>query len=246
MKHLLHPLLPLLALSATALPAQEQPSREVAPTLSPLAQELAQCGEDAAGIRARLELILNHLTENAEAYHIQGLTVPNLGLIPIAVEEGDGRYLGGAQWAASSTIFKIRMRFFTAALPAAHDADSKLTREMILIDTLVHELAHCFFYSRYPKIAKLTQEAPLTICEGYAIHVARAFMARHYYGSTTLPATVYEQNFLSPRYTRLYRNFCTTYTDANGRILWPRIDTAELHYAPQGYTLRNRTQISGQ
>ena len=245
MKYLLHPLLPLLALSATALPAQEQATREVAPTLSPLAQELAQFGEDAAGIRARLELILNHLAENAEAYHIQGLTAPNLELIPIAVEEGDGRYLGGAQWAASSTIFKIRMRFFTAALPAAHDKDT-LTREMVLVDTLVHELAHCFFYSRYPKIAKLTQEAPLTICEGHAIHVARAFMARHYYGSTTLPATVYEQNFLSPHYTRLYRNFCTGYTDAAGRILWQRIDTAELHYAPHGYTLRNRTQISGQ
>ena len=210
---------------------------------SPLAQQLARCGEDAAGIRARLQLILEHMAQDPAAYHVDGLTVPNLDLIPISVEKGDGRHLGGAQWAASNTIVKFRMSFFTAALPAADGTEAgRSEREMTLNDTLVHELAHCFFYSRYPKLAKVTEGEPLTICEGHAIHAARTFIQRHYFGTAPMPLSYYESTFLSPRYTRLYRTFRAQYTDRQGRVLRPYIDAAELRHAPTGYTLRNRVQ----
>lgn len=209
---------------------------------SELAQQLARCGEDPAGIRARLQLILDHLAQQPELYQVQGLTVPNLALIPVTVESGDGSHLGGAQWAANNSIVRFRMSFFTAALPEATDADSALHREMTLNDTLAHELAHCFFYSRYPKLAKETAGEPLVICEGYAIAVARAFIQKHYFGTTPMPTAFYEQVFLSKRYARLYRGFRARYTDTAGRILWPFIDAQELRYAPKGYTLRNRIQ----
>jgi len=245
MKHLLMLILPLMPLCTLAEPAPARASYDEAVKLSPLALQLAQCGEDAEGIRARLVLIQRHIAQEAEAYHVDGLTVPNLELIPIAVQEGDGRHLGGAQWAANNTILKVRMQFFTAALPPANDADSKLEREMTLNDTLAHELAHCFFYSRYPKLAKITQGLPLIICEGHAIHVARTFIQRHYFGGAPMPTAFYEKAFLSPHYTRLYREFSARYIGPDGRILRHAIDAAELYYAPKGYTLRNRTQISG-
>ncbi len=217
-------------------------SYDEAVQLSPLAKQLARYGEDAAGIRARLQCILEHMAQEPEFYQVRGLTVPNLALIPISVERGDGRHLGGAQWAANNSIVKFRMSFYTAALPDAADADGKLEREMVLNDTLVHELAHCFFYSRYPKLAKVTEGEPLLICEGHAIAVAQTFIQRHYFGGATMPTAFYEQCFLSPRYARLYRGFRARYTDAAGRILWSFIDAQELRYAPPGYTLRNRIQ----
>ena len=223
-------------------PAAAKISYDDAVKLSPLAEQLARCGEDAAGLRSRLQLIRDHIAQEPDFYQVQGLTVPNPALIPIQVERGDGRHLGGAQWAANNSIIKFRMSFFTAALPEATDADSRLEREMILIDTLVHELAHCFFYSRYPKLAKVTEGEPLLICEGHAIAVAHTFIQRHYFGGATMPTAFYEQAFLSPHYTRLYRGFRSRYTDAAGRILWPFIDAQELRHAPKGYTLRNRTQ----
>lgn len=235
-------------LHAVAPAAQAQPriSYDDAVQLSPMAKELAQCGEDAAGIRRRLQLILNHITQEPQVYGLTNLTVPNLDLVPIHVEKGDGRHLGGAQWAANMKIVKFRMTFFTAPLPDADTADGKLDREMTLNDTLVHELVHCFFYSRYPKLAKVTQGEPLIICEGHAIHAARHFIQRHYFGGATMPTAFYERTFLSERYTRLYRSFRARYTDPHGSILWPYIDAAELRYAPQGYTLRSRQQVSAE
>ena len=223
-------------------PAAAHASPDAAVQLSPLAQQLARCGEDAAGMRARLQLILEHICQDPAAYHVDALTVPNLDLIPISVEKGDGRHLGGAQWAANNSIVKYRMSFFTAALPPAEGQNGRLEREMTLNDTLAHELAHCFFYSRYPKLAKVTEGEPLTICEGHAIHAARTFIQQHYFGTTPMPLSYYERTFLSPRYTRLYRAFRTRYTDKDGRILRPFIDAAELRHAPTGYTLRNRVQ----
>lgn len=213
--------------------------------LSPLAEQLAECGEDATGLRKRLQLILNHITQEATTYQVHGLTVPNLDLVPIHVQPGDGRHLGGAQWAANNSIVMFRMTFFTSPLPKVTDAHSKLLREMTLNDTLVHELTHCFFYSRYPKIAKITSGDPLIALEGHAIHAARAFIQRHYFGSSPMPHLFYERTFLSPRYARLYRSFLANFTDPQGRILWPFIDATELRFAPKGYTLRNRIQQSG-
>lgn len=225
--------------------ANEKVSFDKALKLSPLAQQLTQCGEDADGLRARLELILTHLSQEAMTYHVHDLTVPNLALVPIRVERGDGRHLGGAQWAASNSIVMFRMCFFTSPLPAATDDDSKLLREMTLNDTLVHELTHCFFYSRYPKIAKCTTGSPLIILEGHAIHAARRFIQKHYFGGAPMPAEFYEKIFLSPRYTRLYRSFLAQYTDSQGNILRHLIDATELRLAPPGYALRNRRQQSG-
>lgn len=254
MKNALHYFLSLVLLIASAgalsaAPGAPETEKKVAfddaLKLSPLAEQLAACGEDAAGLRARLQLILEHLREDAEAYEVHGLTVPRLELVPIQVEQGDGRHLGGAQWAASNSIVMFRMTFFTSPLPPVTDADSRLLREMTLNDTLVHELVHCFFYSRYPKIAKFTSGAPLTILEGHAIHAARTFIQRHYFGGAPMPREFYEKVFLSPRYVRLYRAFLSEYTDPQGRILWPQVDAMELRVAPPGYTLRNRVQKSG-
>ncbi|MBQ3526798.1 MAG: hypothetical protein IJA63_11050 [Akkermansia sp.] len=210
---------------------------------SPLARQLAQCGEDAAGIRNRLELIREDILRNPAAYHVEALSVPDIALIPISVEEGDGRHLGGAQWAANNSIIKFRMSIFTAPLPEATDEDSRLLREMVLNDTLVHELVHCCFYFRYPKLAKIQEGEPLVICEGHAIHAARSFIQRHYFGGTAMPLPFYEKVFLSPRYKRLYAAFLPRYTNAEGRIQWSLLDSAELSIAPPGYTLRNRVQL---
>ncbi len=242
---LLLALIPLPVMAQAPAQAPQQAARvsyDAAVQPSPLAQRLARCGEDATGIRARLQLILQHIAQDPATYHVDGFTVPNLDLIPITVEKGDGRHLGGAQWAANNSIVKFRMTFYTAPLPPADGPDGKLDRELTLTDTLVHELAHCFFYSRYPKLAKVTQGDPLIICEGHAIHAARTFIQRHYFGTTHMPLAFYERTFLSPRYTRLYRAFRARYTDPHGRILRPYIDAAELRHAPTGYTLRNRTQ----
>lgn len=211
-------------------------------SLSPLAQDLMQCGEDAVGIRHRLELILAHITAEPDTYAVSGLTIPDPNKIPISVEQGNGRHLGGVQWVAGSSFVQFRMTLFTSPLPSVTDENSRLMREMTLNDTLVHELAHCFFYSRYPKIAGITRGEPLVLCEGFAIHIAREFICRHYFRGDSMLPGFYEKAFLSPTYTRLYRRFLSRYTDTQGRINRPLLDTAELRYAPPGYTLRTRVQ----
>lgn len=210
--------------------------------LSRLAQELMQCGEDETGIRQRLTLMLNHITTEPATYSVSGLTTPDPDKIPISVEQGNGRYLGGAQWIAGSSFVRFRMTYFTSPLPPVTDDNSRLLREMTLNDTLVHELAHCFFYSRYPKIAAIPRGEPHVICEGFAIHVAREFISRHYFSHGAMSPGFYEKTFLSPAYARLYQHFISRYTDAQGRIVRPLIDAAELRYAPPGYILRSRVQ----
>ena len=137
------------------------------------------------------------------------------------------------------------MSFFTAPLPLANDELSRIQREIHLNDTLMHELVHCCFYFRYPKLAKITEGEPLIICEGVAIAAARQFIQQHYFGNTPMPQGFYENHILSPRYTRLFRAFCAHYITPDHCIQWSKIDAAELQVAPSGYKLRNRTQISG-
>lgn len=224
-------------------PARQRVSYDEAVKLSPLAHRLATCGEDTAGIRARLQLVLEEMKRDPQLYKVDGLPAPDLSLIPIQVEVGDGRHTGGTQWAASNLIVRYRMRFFTAALPAATDEDSRLMREMLLNDTLVHELAHCFFYMRYPKLGLQEDGEGLTICEGHAICAAREFVQRHYFGGATMPDAYYEQVFLSTRYAAMYREFRTRYLSPQRHMLWQLIDRMELRFAPAGYTLRLRRQI---
>ena len=213
--------------------------------LSPLAKKLATCGEDEAGIRARLELLAAYLTKQSTTYQLNHLPIPDISLIPISVEKGDGRHIGGAQWAANNQFVRLRMSFFTAPLPLANDELSRIQREIHLNDTLMHELVHCCFYFRYPKLAKITEGEPLIICEGVAIAAARQFIQQHYFGNTPMPQGFYENHILSPRYTRLFRAFCAHYITPDHCIQWSKIDAAELQVAPSGYKLRNRTQISG-
>lgn len=233
------------ALPATAAQAAAAPAECSLPTVqqSPLAQQLAACAEDAAGLRRRLQLMLESMLQEPELYNISSLPAPNLSLIPIHVEYGNGRYLGGVEWAAGNEQVRMRMSFFTAALPAAVDAASRLRRELILTDTLVHELTHCFFYFRYPKLAKQTEGEALVIAEGFAIHAARLMMERLYFAGS-LPTEEYERIFLSARYACLYQEFRARYIcPQTGRILFSLIDEQELRHAPKGYVLRNRSQI---
>lgn len=211
--------------------------------LSALAHQLARCGEDAEGMRARLQLVLEEMKRDPQLYKVDGLPAPDLSLIPIRVEAGDGRHTGGTQWAASNSIVRYRMSFFTAPLPQATDEDSRLFREMLLNDTLVHELAHCFFYMRYPKLGLQESGEGLLICEGHAICAAREFVQRHYFGGATMPDAYYEQVFLSPRYATMYRGFRSRYLSPQRHMLWQLIDRMELYFAPAGYSLRMRTQV---
>ena len=233
-----------VCIAQAAEPAGHAPTYDDALQLSPLAERLAACGEDEAGIRTRLELIAAEFAQHPATYHLGTLPVPDVSLIPISISAGDGRHLGGAQWAANNQIVRLRMTLFTSPLPEATDAESRLQREMLLNDTLAHELAHCCFYFRYPKLAKITEGEPLMICEGLAISTAHEFIQRHYFGGASMPKGFYEKIMLSPRYTRIYQAFCERYR-ADNSIPWNMIDAAELQVAPSGYELRNRRQIDG-
>ena len=227
------------------------PAAEVAPLevpadsglrLSHVAQRIAACPETSEGLRQRLSIILYELRRNPFEYAADFLPPPRLELIPVTVSPGSAHHLGGTQWAASATQVSFRMNFFTAALPVATDEASRLQRELILVDTLVHELAHCYFFARYPKLAKTESEAALTICEGYAIHVARLFMQRHYFPRHPNSSSFYENTFLSPAYLRYYHGFLKSYLK-DGLLQWQFIDEQELRVAPPGYILRNRSQV---
>lgn len=231
----LSPLLPAAEVAPLEVPADSGLK------LSHVAQQMTSCPETAEGLRQRLGIILHELRRNPFYYDTDYLPTPRLELIPVCVSPGSAHHLGGTQWAASAMQVRFRMNFFTAALPAATDAVSRLQRELALVDTLVHELAHCYFFARYPKLAKTESEAALTICEGYAIHVARLFMQRHYFPRHPNAGSFYENTFLSPAYRRYYRNFLKSYLK-DGLLQWQLIDDQELHVAPPGYTLRNRSQ----
>ena len=230
------PLLPAVEVAPLEVPADSGLQ------LSHVAQQLAACPETAEGLRQRLGIILHELRRNPFAYDTDYLPTPRLELIPVTVSSGSAHHLGGTQWAASATQVSFRMNFFTAALPAATDESSRLQRELILVDTLVHELAHCYFFARYPKLAKTESEAALTICEGYAIHVARLFMQRHYFPRHPNTGSFYENTFLSPAYRRYYHGFLKSYLK-DGLLQWQLIDEQELRVAPPGYILRNRSQV---
>lgn len=235
----------LLSLSPLACAADTPPPAATTSPLqlSPVAQQLAACPETPEGIRQRLSIILQQLTRQSVFYHTDTLPAPQLELIPISVSPGTPQHLGGTRWAASQSKVYFRMDFFTSALPVATDDASRLLREITLVDTLVHELAHCFFFARYPKLGLQSSGTALSICEGYAIHVARTFMQQHYFPHAPQPIEYYERIFLSPRYTRLYRDFRTRFLSPAGSIPWQVIDSHERRIAPPGYTLQNRTQL---
>ena len=223
--------------------ATEPATPVAAVQLSPTAQQLASHPETAEGLHRRLGIILRELTAQSTFYHTDTLPSPALELIPLTVSKGTPRHLGGTRWAAGRAQVFFRMDFFTAALPPASGTPVPHLRELILVDTLVHELAHCFFFARYPKLGLQSSEAALSICEGYAIHVACTFIRQHYLATESSALAYYEQHLLSPRYKRLYRSFRQHYLSPTGGIHWQAIDAQELRVAPPGYTLRNRTQM---
>lgn len=233
----------LLFISPLLQAAEEKIPATMEMQLSPVAQRLTACSETANGMQQRLSIILHELSRESRFYHTDYLPTPQLELIPVTVSLGTPQHLGGTQWAAGNAQVSFRMNFFTAALPTATDAATRVQRELTLVDTLVHELAHCYFFARYPKLGKTNTEAALCICEGYAIHVARTFMQQHYFPHRPEALDFYENTFLSPRYRRLYRDFRRLFLSPAGSILWQRIDAWELRVAPPGYVLRNRSQI---
>ncbi len=79
-------------------------------------------------------------------------------------------------------------------------------RQMYIVETLAHELAHGYFASRYPYIAKFSEADLKLTYEGHATTVAYRLISYFYYCGN-LSRDQYANNFLSEEYKRYFNWF---------------------------------------
>ncbi len=244
-------ILSLLLLSLTtpvmsqeaAAPQQVTPAAATDFSRSALAEQLAACPETQEGISRKIELIIAELNENAEAYHMENLPKLDSSLIPIRVSPKRSTNMGVTHWDANSSSARFSHSIFTSTLPAARTDSERHLREMHLVDTIVHELAHCYLHMRYNYIGKKDDGLGYTISEGFAMHVARTFLRRNFPHITA--TTRYDETFVSRNYANEYRQFRSRFTDNKGCVNWEELDRIEVSFAPRGYTITNRIQRRG-
>lgn len=209
------------------------------PGCSELGSRLVGLPETEEGIRLRMALITEELNANPELYHLGNLPLVDDNLIALRFINSRTA-AGGIQPERSSKGRTVRYTMSINLASNDHQSNER-NAEMHLVDTIVHELAHCYFLMRYAHL-QYNETADHIIIEGFAMHVARTFLQHHFPDYSSSSSKIYGDNYVSDTYAIEYRKFVNKYTDDMGNIDWDSIDQRELSRAPYGYVIRNFTQ----
>ena len=226
---------------SAAEPVKAEVEINAEPDCSPLGRRLIGLPETYEGIKHRLALIAEEMNAHPELYHLGSLPAVDYKLINLQLTE------------TRSTAGSIHSRHFlkshtvcytmSISLLCNDEQTSERKAEMHLVDTIVHELAHCYFHMRYVFLRN-DDPADHLILEGFAMHVARAFLQHHFPDHTSSSCKTYGNHYVSDEYAKEYHKFVDKHTDHMGNINWASIDQRECSRAPRGYVIKNYTQAS--
>ncbi len=245
-KFFLTPLLLLGLLSTiTTVSAAEPVKTEVEISTktgcSLLGSRLIGLPETEEGIRLRMALITEELNAHPELYHLGSLPEVDDNLIALRFINSRTA-AGGIRPERSEKNHTMR---YTLSINLACNDNQPTERkaEMHMVDTIVHELAHCYFFLRYAHL-QYGKTVDHLVIEGFAMHVARTFLQRHFPDYSCASCKTYGDTYVSDSYAIEYRKFINKYTDHMGNIDWGSIDQRELNQAPRGHVIRDFTQIN--
>ncbi|MBR3925434.1 MAG: hypothetical protein IKJ58_01565 [Akkermansia sp.] len=245
-KLLLTPLLFLGLLStittvSAAAPVKADIEISAKPDCSPLGNRLMALPETYEGIKQRLALITEEMNAHPELYHLGSLPEVDYNRIALRLVETSGA-AGILRSQHSSMSHTVRFTM-SINLLCNDEQTSERKAEMHMVDTIAHELAHCYFHMRYTHL-RYNEPADHLIIEGVAMHIARAFLQHHFPDHTCSSSKTYGDHYVSDAYAMEYRKFVNKYTDHMGNINWAAIDQRECSRAPHGHVIRDYTQAN--
>ncbi len=200
------------------------------------------------GLRARAHLLCHMMEEFGGTYLTDTFHLAQLEYVPINITRcPDGSWVGlcTAVHDSQEDTYAYRIDIDISRLPAKPHQSAPMadwyaqffSREMELINTLAHELAHGYFRSRYPEIAKFSDEDRMLTYEGHATQAACAVIRTLYYNGSTesLPPERYAAMFCSPDYTRYFNWFLNNCMSPSGRVFWDKINRWERNAGQESY-----------
>lgn len=226
---------------SAADPVKTEVETSAKPGCSSLGSRLIGLPETHEGIRLRMALITEELNAHPELYHLAGLPEVDDELIALRFINS-GTAAGGIMPVRSEKNHSVRYTM-SINLTCNDDQPTERKAEMHMVDTIVHELAHCYFLMRYAHL-QYSETADHLVIEGFAMHVARTFLQRHFPDYSCASSKIYGDNYVSDSYAIEYRKFVNKYTDHMGNIDWVSINQRELNRAPRGHVIRDYSQAN--
>ncbi|MBE6419635.1 MAG: hypothetical protein E7031_05830 [Akkermansiaceae bacterium] len=201
-----------------------------------LALRLSFYSENETGLRYRAYYIGEAMEEYGRSYHIDATQHLDLSLIPIrlcSIEDYSGFAI--PKYTDGGVHFQINVD--AEDLPYITDERSRWLREIKLNKIIAHEMAHCYFFSRYSYISDKK------ILEGQATNAEYAF-ANYTYFVGGLTAENFA-NMITTEYAGYFRWYRSHCLKADGGTNWEVIDSYERTASPYGQGGSNRTIVAG-
>ncbi len=201
-------------------------------------------------LRAMMYYILNEMETWRGDYALQRLGSIDLSKVEIKIADC-GKYVGLCTHWAQNDTYSFRIQIDSSAYrnpPTAKDRGEQwwrktFKRQMHIVNTLAHELAHGYFASRYPKISDFGKTDQKLTYEGHATTVAYQLINEFYYDGA-LERNKYANTFLSDNYKRYFNWFnhpeskCLT---PSGRLINGSFDSWEEAASGNKQRVKTRT-----
>lgn len=166
----------------------------------------------------------------------------DINLIKLEVGGTGGNQLGVATRRYDGTTVRNKIEIFYDSLPPYQDTSQSFwRRQMVLVDTMTHELAHVYFSQRYPNIAEVSDVDCKRLYEGHATNVAYEFVNDNYFRGRLSPDS-YAEIFLSNEYKRYFFWFRDNCLWPSGLVQWDKLDRWERD-ASKGKEVYTRKQV---
>lgn len=155
----------------------------------------------------------------------------DIDLVKVVAAGSDPSASGGTyrRYGEKTVSNKIEIYFdeINKRYPYRNTAESFWKRQVQLVDTCTHELAHVYFSQRYPLLANCSDESKKRLYEGHATNAAYEYMKREFWCGVLTPEK-YAELFLTPEYKGYFFWFRTNCLMPDEKeVMWYKIDTWE-------------------
>lgn len=202
-----------------------------------LAMRLSFYSENETGLRYRAYYIRAAMEEYGRSYHIDSTQHLDLSLIPIRLSY-DQSYWGHALGKFTDGGMHFKIDIHAENMPYVTDERSRWKREIHLNRSIAHEMAHCYFGSRYPYVSDKN------VVEGQATNAEYAFTNFTYY-TGGLSSENFAYLYTSTEYAGYFRWYRANCVESDGGTNWTVIDAYEREASPNGQGGFNRTIVVG-
>lgn len=154
----------------------------------------------------------------------------DIDLVKVVAAGSDPSASGGTyrRYGEKTVSNKIEIYFdeINKSYPYRNTAESFWKRQVQLVDTCAHELAHVYFSQRYPLLANCSDESQKRLYEGHATNAAYEYMKREF--SRVHTPEKYAELFLTPEYKGYFFWFrANCLMPDEKEVMWYKIDTWE-------------------